>query len=181
MPLHLLRDDHLRALIARNRRRVPRRRHRSPARTARRIMADVRLVLGVVAEIVELARRSAAAAHHHQTAAAPMLVTAPRGAVGALQRAQGVGALLAGVGARVADLGAGDDGFAAHGAEAGEEGGEEGAQAWDRRGHDGVEDFRLAADYCWDAVEGFVGRGELLGEEVDLEGCEGDYSAVLLA
>lgn len=31
MPLHLLRDDHLRALVARNRRRVPHGRYRSPA------------------------------------------------------------------------------------------------------------------------------------------------------
>jgi hypothetical protein len=78
-------------------------------------------------------------------------------------------------------LGACDDGFAAHGAEAGEEGGEEGAQAGDCRGHDGVEDFGLAADCRWDAVEGFVGGGELAGEVVDLEGGESNYSYMLLA
>ena len=181
MPLHLLRDNHLRALIARNGSRVPSRRHSSPARRPRSIMADMRLVLRIIPEIVEIAR-PAAAAHHHQAAATPalLLLATPRGAVGALHRAQGVGALLAGVGAGVADLGAGDDGFAAHGAEAGEEGGEEGAQAGDCRGHDCVENFGLAADDCGDAVEGFVGGGELLGEVVDLEGGEGDDSCLLL-
>ena len=74
-----------------------------------------------------------------------------------------------------------DDGFAAHGAEASEEGGEEGTQAGDRRGHDGVEDFGLAADDCGDAVEGFVCGGELLGEVVDLESGKGDDSVGLLA
>ena len=148
-------------------------------------MADMRLVLRIVAEIVELAR-AAAASHHYQATATPalffcrILASSPRTAVGALQRAQGVGALLAGVGTRVADLEAGDDGFAAHGAEAGKEGGEEGAQAGDCRGHDGVEDFGLAADDRGDAVEGFVGGGELPGEEVDLQGGEGYYSGGLL-
>lgn len=144
-------------------------------------MADMRLILRIIAEIVKIAR-PAAATHHRQPAATPaLLLLAPaRGAVGALHRAQGVGALLAGVGAGVADLGACDDGLAAHGTEAGEEGGEEGAQAGDCRGHDGVEDFGLAADDCGDTVEGFVGGGELLGEVVDLEGGEGDYSGGLL-
>ena len=182
MPLHLLRNNHLRALIALDRSRVARRRrHSSPTGTPRRIMADVRLVLRIVAEIVKIARLAAAA--HHQATTTPALLlcdlASPCGAVGALHRAQGVGALLAGVGARVADLRACDDGFAAHGAEAGEEGGEEGAQAGDCRGHDGVEDFGLAADGGWDAVESFVGGGELSGEVVDLEGGEGDYPLVL--
>jgi hypothetical protein len=39
----------------------------------------------------------------------------------------------------------------------------------------------LAADCRWDAVEGFVGGGELAGEVVDLEGGESNYSYMLLA
>jgi hypothetical protein len=139
---------------------------------------NMRLILRIIPKIVEIAR-PAPAAHHRQphATAAPALLFCSLNAIGALHRAQGISALLAGVvGAGVADLGACDDGLAAHGAEAGEEGGEEGAQAGDCRGHDGVEDFGLAADDCGDAVEGFVGGGELAGEVVDLEGGEGDYS-----
>lgn len=69
-----------------------------------------------------------------------------------------------------ADLRARDHGFAAHCSEAGEEGGEEGAQAGDRRGHDCVEDFGLAADCGCDAVEGWVRGVQFLGLVVDLEG-----------
>ena len=107
MPLHLLRNNHLRTLITRNRNRIPHRaRHSSPARTPRRIMTDMRPVLRIVAEIVEIAR-PAPAAHRRQSigATAPALLrrflASPPGAVtaAALHRAQGVGALLAGVGA----------------------------------------------------------------------------------
>jgi hypothetical protein len=80
----------------------------------------------------------------------------------------------------VADLRAGDDGFGAHGAEAGEEGREEGAQAGDCGGHYCVEDFGLAADGGGDAVEGLVGGMEFDGEVVDLEAGEGDYSGCLV-
>ena len=159
-------------------------------------MTDMRPILRIITKIVEItltaaaaaAAAAATAAHHRQPVAAtatPSLfcsfLAPPPGAVAALHRAQGVGALLAGVRARISDLGARDDGFAAHGAEAGEERREEGAQAGDCRGHDGVEDFGLAADGCGDTVEGLVGGGELAGEVVDLEGGESDYSYMLLA
>lgn len=76
---------------------------------------------------------------------------------------------------RVADLRAGDDGFAAHGTEAGEEACEEGAQAGDGGGHDGVEDFGLAAD-GGDDVEGLVGGVQFAGYVVEVETGDCDYS-----
>lgn len=81
---------------------------------------------------------------------------------------------------RVTYLRACDDGFAAHGAEAGEEACEEGAQAWNGRGHDRVKDFCLAAD-GGDDVERLVAGVEFLSDVVDVQAGDCDDSGGIVS
>jgi hypothetical protein len=140
LPHNLLLNNHLRTIITRNRARIRRRPSRTP-----RIMANMRLILAFNPKIVQLTLTLLRAS------GSPLL--SARSALRAFHGAESVAALFA----RPADLRAGDDGFVAHGAEAGEERGEERAQAGDCGGHYCVEDFGLAADGGGDAVEGLVG------------------------